>query len=62
MPVLRIRTSNIKYDGNISPGVFNYPDSSILAFIMETMHLQLIEPVRVWRSGEVLWVVSPTCS
>ncbi len=62
MPVLRIRTSNIHTDESISPGVFNYPDSSILAFIMETLHLQLVEPVRVWRSGEVLWVVSPTYS
>ena len=62
MPILRIRTSNIKHDINIPPTVFNYPDSSVLAFIMETLHLQLIEPVRVWRTGEVLWVVSPTYS
>ena len=62
MPILRIRTSNIKQDVNISPNVFNYPDSSILAFIMETLHLQLIDTVRVWRSGENLWVVSPNYS
>jgi len=62
MPVLRIRTSNIKQDVNISLNVFNYPDSSVLAFIMETLHLQLIDTVRVWRSGEVLWVVSPNYS
>jgi len=59
MPILRIRTSKIHTDEPISPGVFNYPDSSILAFIMETLHLQLDEPVRVWRRGEELWVVSP---
>jgi len=62
MPVLRIRTSNIKYDVNISLNVFKYPDSSVLAFIMETLHLQLIDTVRVWRSGENLWVVSPAYS
>ena len=58
MPVLRIRTSRIHNDEAIPPNVFNYPDSSILALIMETLHLELTEPVRVWRSGEVLWVVS----
>jgi len=59
MPILRIRTSRTHTDVPISHGVFNYPDSSILAFIMETLHLQLDEPVRVWRRGEELWVVSP---
>ena len=62
MPILRIRTSNIKYDGNIPTSIFNYPDSSILAYIMEDLHLQLIDTVRVWRSGEVLWVISPNYS
>jgi len=38
--------------------IFNYPDSSILSFIMETLHLGLTEPVKVFRKGEDLWVVS----
>jgi len=60
MPVLRIRTSSITRDESISPRVFNYQDSSVLSFIMETLHLELTEPVKVWRSGEDLWVVSTT--
>ena len=60
MPVLRIRTSGIHTDEAIPPNVFNYPDSSILAFIMETLHLEITEPVKLWRSGEVLWVVGVT--
>jgi len=58
MPVLRIRTSNINLDEPISNRVFNYQDSSVLSYIMETMHLELIETIRMWRSGEELWVVS----
>jgi len=60
MPVLRIRTSNINRDEPLSPRVFNYQDSSVLSFIMETLHLELTEPVKVWRRGEDLWVVSTT--
>ena len=62
MPILRIRTSNIHTDELIPTSIFNYPDSSILAFIMETLHLEITEPIRLYRKGEELWVVSSTYS
>ena len=58
MPTLSIRTSNIRLDEGVSTKVFNYPDSAILSYIMETRHLGLTEPVKIYRKGEVLWVVS----
>ena len=58
MPFIRIRTRNIYRDEWIPTHIFNYPDSSILSFIMETLHLGLTEPVKVFRKGEDLWVVA----
>jgi len=58
MPFLRIRTRDIYRDERISTHIFNYPDSSILSYIMETLHLGLTEPVKIYRKGEDLWVVA----
>ena len=58
MPFIRIRTRNIYRDEWIPTQIFNYPDASILSFIMETLHLGLTDPVTVFRKGEDLWVVA----
>jgi len=58
MPFIRIRTRNIYRDEWIPTQIFNYPYSSILSFIMETLHLGLTEPVKIYRKGENLWVVA----
>ena len=58
MPFLRIRTRNIYRDEWIPTQIFNYPNCSILSFIMETLHLGLTEPVKIYRKGQDLWVVS----
>lgn len=58
MPLLRIRTRNINLDEWVSTQVFNYPDSSILSYILETRHMGLTEPVKIYKKGEDLWVVS----
>ena len=43
----------------ISAQVYNYPDSSIIAFIAETLHLGLPKRVRIYRDGNILYVDEP---
>ena len=57
MPTLRIRTRRLSQDTWLSNTVFNYPDSSILSHIQETLHLEITEPVTITRKGSDLWVV-----